>query len=531
LAGNYGFEVKPCPSRISMHDCAVPRALNSITNRWSRILPMKFNLNIAGRTALSATLALALAACGGGGGGAAPATNTAPTASPAPTQTTASESCSTANQISFADDVLNDWYLFPDLLDNTVNAANFDTVQSFLDARVAPARAQLRDVGFTFATSIADENALISSGSSAGFGIRLSFDQDNNRLFILEAFENAPAFQAGIDRGTEILSIGTDASNLQAVTDLLTNGGPQAVINALGPSDAGVTRVLRFAQTDGTVIEASISKTDFSLDPVSDRYGAVIINDGGSNVGYLNLRTFIVGDAADQLREAFQLFAANNVEELILDFRYNGGGLVSVAETLGDLMGEGNVGNVFSETLVRPERVSDLENDGFQFIRNFGTELNALQPQGLVLIGTSSTASASELVTNAMLPFVAPSRTALVGSNTSGKPVGQFAFDLDECDLRVRAVTFQTVNADGNGDYFTGLASVMPNTCVADDDFTTQLGDPSEASIATALDFLAGRSCTAISSVSGQSAQSLNRRQILTPEQPTAAQLQIPGLF
>jgi C-terminal processing protease CtpA/Prc len=486
---------------------------------------MKIELKVAGRAALSATLALALAACGGSGGGTT--TPTAPVAGPAPTPapTPVSNACSTANQIDFADDVLNDWYLFPDLLDDTVNPANFNTVQSFLDARVAPARAQLRDVGFTFATSIAEETALINSGSSAGFGIRLSFDQDNNRLFILEAFENAPGFAAGIDRGTEILSIGTDSSNLETVEDLLTSGGPQAVVNALGPSDAGVTRVLRFAQADGTVLEESVAKTDFSLDAVSDRYGALIIADGGRNIGYLNLRTFIVSDAADQLRDAFQLFASNNVDELILDFRYNGGGLVSVAETLGDLMGRDQINNIFSQTVLREER-SDNNTT-----RLFASELNALQPEGLVLIGTRSTASASELVTNSMLPYVAANRIALVGDDTSGKPVGQFAFDLDECDLRVRAVTFQTLNANDEGDYFTGLASVMPNTCVAEDDFRTPLGDPSEASIATALDFLAGRSCTPISGGPGQSAQSLNRRQILTPAQPTAAQYQVPGLF
>ncbi|MEP0392721.1 MAG: S41 family peptidase [Erythrobacter sp.] len=482
---------------------------------------MKLDINVAGRSALTATLALALAACGGGG-------SSPPNAGPAPTSSASPSTagpCSVANQIAFADDVLNDWYLFPNLLDNSVNQADFTTVQSFLDARVAPARAQSRDVGFTFATSIADENALIASGSSAGFGVRLSFDQINNRLFILEAFENAPGFAAGIDRGTEILAIGTDASNLQTVSSLLTNGGPGAVVDALGPSDAGITRVLRFAQADGTVLERSVAKADFSLDPVSDRYGAVIIQDGGRNVGYLNLRTFIVGSAADELRNAFQLFASNNVDELIMDFRYNGGGLVSVAETLGDLMGRDEIGSIFSQTVLRPER---SDNNATRLFQN---ELNALQPDGLVLIGTSSTASASELVTNAMLPYVASSRIALVGSDTSGKPVGQFAFDLEDCDLRVRAVTFQTLNANNEGEYFTGLASVMPNTCEADDDFTMPLGDPNEASIATALDFLAGRSCTAISSDQGQIAQRAPASGMMAPDQPTAAQYQVPGLF
>lgn len=474
----------------------------------------------ASKQTLATTLALALAACGGGGSSPTP-----PPTGGTPPPTPPVANCAVSNQIAFADDVLDDWYLFPDLLDNTVNPADFSTVQSFLDARVAPARAQQRDVGFTFATSIEEENELINSGSSAGFGIRLAFDQTNNRVFLLETFENAPGFDAGMDRGTELTAIGTDSANLQTVSSLMAAGGPQAVVDALGPSDVGVTRTIRFVPLGGTVVEAAISKADFSLDPISDRYGALIINDNGRNVGYLNLRTFIVSDAADQLRDAFQLFKDNNVTELVFDFRYNGGGLVSVAETMGDLMGEGRVNQVFSRTVLRPERAANNETELFE------AEVNALQPEAIAMIGTSSTASASELVINAMLPYVAADRIALIGSDTSGKPVGQFGFDFDECDLRVRAVTFQTLNADDEGEYFTGLASVMPNTCRATDDIFAPFGDTSEDSLATALDFLNGGTCTAISGAQGQSVQSVGGRQPLIPTAPSAAQYQIPGLF
>ena len=66
---------------------------------------------------------------------------------------------------------------------------------------------------FTFATSIAEENALISSGSSAGFGIRLFYDTAANRVFVTEAFEGANGLAAGLDRGTEITAIGTSISS------------------------------------------------------------------------------------------------------------------------------------------------------------------------------------------------------------------------------------------------------------------------------------------------------------------------------
>ncbi len=489
-----------------------------------------------GRTALSFVLAFSLAACGGDDTPRPPITSGGGAPAPSPTPTPTPTACSLRAQQDFADQVLNEWYLFPDLL-ATANPANFNSVQSFLDARVAPARAQGRDQGFTFATSISEENALISSGSSAGFGIRLTFDTAANRVFVVEAYEGANGLAAGLDRGSEITAIGTGSAALQTVSSLMASGGPQAVINALGPSTAGLARVLRFVQPGGATIERSITKTDFALDPVSDRYGTLILNDGGKRVGYLNLRTFIIADAAAQLRQAYGQFAAQGVTELIIDFRYNGGGLVSVAETMGDLMGAGRIGQVFSRTVLRPSKAAQNET------RTFRSEANAIAPTRIAFITTNATASASELVANAMIPYIG-NNLAIVGANTSGKPVGQFGFDQAACDLRIRAVTFQTLNANNQGDYFNGLASVFPNTCRAGDDILRPLGDPREASIAAALDFLARRSCTAFSasgtnSIAGGMSQGQSERigldlpalDLLQPDRPNATQHELPGLF
>lgn len=488
-----------------------------------------------GRTGLSFVLAVSLTACGGGGTSSSPST-TSTGGGTTPTPGPVSSACSLRAQQDFADSVLNEWYLFPDLL-AAANPANFNSVQSFLDARVAPARTQGRDQGFTFATSIAEETALINSGSSAGFGIRLAFDNAARRVFVVEAYEGANGLAAGLDRGSEITAIGTSSANLQTVSSLMASGGAQAVINALGPSTAGTARVLRFVQPGGATIESNVTKTDFALDPISNRYGALILNDGGRRVGYLNFRTFIVADAAPQLREAFGMFAREGVSELVIDLRYNGGGLVSVAETMGDLMGAGRTGQVFSRTVLRPSRASENQT------RTFRAETNALAPARIAFITTDASASASELVINAMLPYLG-NNVALIGSDTSGKPVGQFGFDLAACDLRVRAVTFQTLNANGQGDYFFGLGPFVPNTCRAGDDVTRPFGDPREASTAVALDFLAGRSCTAFGTAvtaaagtgpnAGQRASAgldLPARAMLQPREPNRAQIDIPGLF
>ncbi|WP_220095720.1 S41 family peptidase, partial [Klebsiella variicola] len=77
--------------------------------------------------------------------------------------------------------------------------------------------------------------------------------------------------------------------------------------------------------------DVTLVKANYDIQPVSSRYGAKIIDDGGKKVGYVNLRTFI-STANPQLRAAFANFKSQGVTEVIVDFRYNGGGLVSVAE-------------------------------------------------------------------------------------------------------------------------------------------------------------------------------------------------------
>lgn len=472
-----------------------------------------------GRAILSSVIALSLAACGGGGssssggGGGTGSGGGGTTAD-----------CSLGARQDWALGELNEWYLFPNLLDTTVNKAGFNSVQSYIDALVAPARAQNRDRFFTYLTSIQEENDLIANGSNAGFGVRLSYDITARRVFVVEAFETAPAFAQGIDRGSEIIAInGTTVSSIMAANP----GNPAgAVSDALGPTQPGVTRSLTIRQPDSSQFTVDVTKADYALDPISDRYGALILDNGGTKVGYVNLRTFIIQDASNQLRQAFDQFRQQGIEQIILDLRYNGGGLVSVAELLGDLLGADKNGQIFSKTIFRS---SKSVNDDTKL---FETQTQAIAATKLAIIGTRSTASASELVPNSFIPYLG-NNIALIGTDTYGKPVGQIARDRSACDDRLRLVAFRTVNSNDGGDYYDGLASVMPRTCSASDDYLKPLGDPQEASIATALDFLAGRSCTAISAAAQSTAvqDEGSLRELMQSTQPSAAQVNTPGLF
>lgn len=476
---------------------------------------------------ISALCSLALlSSCGGGGGssGGGSSGGGGTSVTPTPTSTPSSTACSLADRQSWVLAQLREWYLFPDLLDAGVNPAAHSNIDSYIDALVAPARAQAKDRYFTYITSIAEENAYFNSGSTAGFGIRLSYNSTNRTLFVVEAYEGAPALAAGIDRGTEIIAIGDTPSTMQSVEALFLSGGSQAVSAALGNSDPGVSRTLRIRQ-NGVESVVTVVKANYALQPVSSRYGSKVIDNNGQKVGYLNLRTFI--DTADpQLRAAFDGFRAQGITQVIVDLRYNGGGLVSIAGLMGDLLNAGRGGQVWSYTTFRPEKAAENQT------RLLQVRSEAIPTMKVAFIGTGASASASELVINGMTPYLG-ANSALIGSNTYGKPVGQIGLDRTACDDRLRVVAFRTENASHLGDYYTGLASKVAASCAAPDDITRPLGDPAEASVRAALDYLGGRTCTPITASSGgQTAQSVGGgRALLTATKPSAAQFELNGLF
>ena len=469
------------------------------------------------RIALTLACAAMLASCGGstaptGGGG-------GPTPSPSPTPSPTSATCSLSARQDWALAQLTEWYLFPDLLATGVNKASYSDLQSYIDALVAPARAQARDRFFTYITSIAEENAFFNSGSTAGFGVRLGYDTAARRVFVIEAFEGAPALGQNIDRGAEILSIGTSEASLQTVNALMAANGPTGVVQALGPDTPGTTRTFRVRDVGGVERIVTMAKADYTLDPVSNRFGFSLITDGARQVGYLNLRTFI-DTAEPDLRAAFLSMRNAGVTELVIDLRYNGGGLISIAELMGDLMGRNTTGQVFDYVTFRASKAA--ENSSYLF----RTHPQAIAPTKIAFITTGSTASASEMIINSMQPYLPNTQLGLIGSNTYGKPVGQIALDRSACDDRLRVIALRVENANHQGDYYTGLASTVPNTCRASDDIHHQLGDARETMVAVALDYLAGRSCTPF----GTGTAGVGR-EVLQPDRPSAAQQHAPGIY
>ena len=373
--------------------------------------------------------------------------------------------CSIIGQNRFVYDVLDQWYFWEDTLPN-VNPDSFSSPEALLDTLVANAPEVDR---FSYITDQASSDAFFQDGEFIGLGFT-SRNIDKQLLLAL-VFTGSPADQAGLERGFEIISV----NNIDVATTLAAGNN----VN-FGSSTLGEIVDIEYKDLAGDVFATTIIKDTLSVDtiPVSS-----IIDNNGVSTGYLHFYTFIE-PSSTALANAFAEFNSANISELVVDVRYNGGGLVSVAEYLAGLIGGINTaGEVLADQLHNSKRAA--END--RTIR-FENQTNALDLTRVVFITAGGTASASELVINGLTPFL---NVVLVGDTTFGKPVGQYGFDF--CGNTLFPVAFETLNANFEGEYFDGLVV----DCPADDDLFSELGNVTESSLAEALNYLDTGSCSA----------------------------------
>jgi hypothetical protein len=212
-----------------------------------------------------------------------------------------------------------------------------------------------------------------------------------------------------------------------------------------------------------------------------------------------------------------------------VDLRYNGGGLVSTAETLANLARAGGAG----QPMFRYD-FNDHHPEKDQ-TRTFRSEAAAIAADRVAFITTQRSASASELVPNVLEPYLP---VALVGGTTYGKPVGQVPWDLAACDLAFYLVSFRLANAQGDADYYAGLPDAGGHfsgpLCPAVDDLAHAFGDPAEASVSVALQWLDSGACPAPGTTALAASPRRARAEAAAfPEvaEPTFVQRWLPGAY
>ena len=378
-----------------------------------------------------------------------------------------------------------------------VSPDDYATAQAYLDALTAPLAVDRRDPGFSYLTTKAADDARGATGAYVGFGFRYRCD-NTACFFFSDILQGGPAGDAGFTRGDEVLAVDT-GNGYETIDQLIARN--VTTLELFGASEEGVARGFRVRKASGEIVEEVIEKRELDTPPLAVE-PLLLPREGLSPVGYLNLRSFITS-ANLELEGATSYFKENNVTDLIVDLRYNGGGYLSVADRMLDLLGGLVAEDERSFWITHNDKQSDLDQGAV-----FAELPQSMAPIRIAFITTGGTASASELVINGLAPYI---EVVLVGEDTLGKAVGQYAFDQNqlseyaECDTRLRLVAFEIVNGEGDGGYYTGLVDSGRFTlCPAADDVTRDWGDPLEASVTTALGWLNQGVCSVTASTRGR---------------------------
>ena len=358
---------------------------------------------------------------------------------------------------------------------------------------------------FHFSESTEDFFDRRNSTASSGYGVRLAFIQSTapREIRVLYTEPNSPASsvqngEVNFQRGALLVEI--DGENV-------INGSDTDTLNAgLFPALAGESHTFTVrdpgSDTDRTF---SITSQNVAESPVNR---TEIINTPTGKVGYMLFNTFSPFESEDSLNEAFTLLENEAIDDLVLDLRYNGGGLVAVAAQLGFMIAgptrtagrtasllqyneaAGNTDPVTGE-IVRPFPFID---EGVGFSVSQGTPLATVDLPRVYILTTGSTCSASELVINSLRGI--DYDVVMIGDTTCGKPYG--FLPTDNCGQTYYTIQFRSVNDKGFGDYSDGFSPQdstnqfserSPGCTIADNvsDTSAELGDPNEALLSAAL--------------------------------------------
>ncbi|WP_286233394.1 S41 family peptidase [Thalassotalea sediminis] len=354
---------------------------------------------------------------------------------------------------------------------------------------------------FHFTYDTEEWEQLSQSGVVYGYGIEWAIISPTvpRKAVVVFTEPDTEARTKNITRGSELIEIdGIDFVNTNSQSDV------NAINAALFPEELNQSHTFKFRAVDGEEFTVTMSSASIETSPVLT---TKVIDTPTGNVGYMQFNSFIA-PAEEQLYHSFGEFKQNNVTDLVLDLRYNSGGLLYMASQLGYMIaGDNTNGSLFYRFKFNDKINSEVIPystttygfaDGFQA----GLTLPTLNLNRVFILTTDSTCSASEAVMNGLLG--SDVEVIQIGGTTCGKPYG-FTGE-DNCGTTYFTIQFSGDNAMGFGDYADGFSAINssnpfadPNAlvegCEVSDDYSKPLGDVSERLLSTALSYRNNGSC------------------------------------
>ncbi len=360
---------------------------------------------------------------------------------------------------------------------------------------------------FHFSADTEEWEQQAQSGVRAGYGARWVVLSTTVPRDVRVAFSEpgSPAAEAGVGRGARVLVVdGIDVVNTTNQAEI------QAINAAVFSPPPGSTHTFTVELADGSEIVATLTAGNVTSTPVQN---VRTFDTMTGTIGYLTFNDHIA-PSEQQLIDAVRELAAAEIDELILDLRYNGGGFLTIASQLAYMVAgsAATAGRAFESLRFNdkhptrnpvtgellqplPFRATTAAFSAFPS----GQPLPSLGLSRLVVITGSNTCSASETIINALRGI--DLEVIQIGNRTCGKPFG--TYPADNCGTTWFTTMFQGVNDQGFGDYpdgfspegSSGILGVTLPGCPAADDLSQPLGSAEEARIAAALHFIETGRC------------------------------------
>lgn len=241
-------------------------------------------------------------------------------------------------------------------------------------------------------------------------GVGLQVNRRDDRLQVISPVVGTPAYRAGIVAGDEILAIDGQPTKDFSVDD---------VVKRLQGKVGSFVSITLFHPRTGVTEEVRLKRESIKLKTVlGDRRKTdgswKYMYDDSRKIGYVRI-TIFGRETADELRTALRQLKSDGLRGLILDLRFNSGGLLSAAIEVGDLfLSHGKIVSTQGRNITPQSWDAVPENtyEGFPMV---------------VLVNEYS-ASASEIVAAALQDH---QRAVVVGQQTYGKASVQNVIELE----------------------------------------------------------------------------------------------------
>ncbi len=295
--------------------------------------------------------------------------------------------------------------------------------------------------------------SISSTDYSYGLEFELKSVKNNDTAYyarVLYAAHESPAATAKLQRGDWIMKMDDEAITKKNYARLY---GDQAMNLTTGYYDAAKDTVI--AHTNVVNLGAARSIED---NPVF--YHNIYVK-GSKRIGYLVYNHFSFGPTNDEsdvtyykdLLEASKIFAAQQVNEFVLDLRYNNGGYMSCAQLLASILAPSSTLGSEMGYLGFNNRINPREQPFYldQNLISGGSNLNL---STLYVLTTSETAAASEMLINCLKPYM---KVVVIGQTTAGKNVVTKTIINTELQIAISPVVCKIYNSKNESDYSKGL--------------------------------------------------------------------------